>query len=311
MPLRTTVDMENSTKFKLVERPCSVCDSSNRKHIGWRGGAAHHGGQGERVEIVRCADCTHIYPHPMPIPSEDLEALYTDADEYFKAHDVEVKKRHSSEMLKIIERKLGYKGKLLDVGCGRGELMWAAREAGWEFEGVDPSAAYLDWGRVNLGVEGHLGTLEEMSFREEGFDAILLGGVIEHLYDPYGTLREVWRLLRPGGVFYMDAPNEDGLYTRIGNLYMRLLGRDWAVNLAPTFPPYHVQGFNPNSLRRLVKRAGFDVVQLDIFGEVVPLTGAPTLRKKIENRAARFVNWIGNRTGAGIYMYVWLRKKPR
>jgi 2-polyprenyl-3-methyl-5-hydroxy-6-metoxy-1,4-benzoquinol methylase len=247
----------------------------------------------------------------MPFPREDLGSLYTDPDEYFSAHDVEAKKKVCQELIRSLENRLQRRGTLLDVGCGRGELLWAARRAGWEFEGVDPSAAYLDWGRVNLGVEAHLGTLEEMNFPEEHFDAILLDGVIEHLYEPYRTLQEVWRLLRPGGVCYMDAPNEDGLYMKIGNIYMRLLGRDWVVNLAPTFPPYHVQGFNPDSLRRLVKRVGFQIEESRIFGEVLPLTGAPSLRKALENRAARFVNWIGNRAGAGMYMDVWLRKNLR
>lgn len=247
----------------------------------------------------------------MPFPRADLGSLYTDPDNYFSAHDVEEKKRLCGEMIRTLENKLQRRGSLLDVGCGRGELLWAAREAGWQFAGVDPSAEYLDWGRANFGVEAQLGTLEEANFPAEHFDVILLEGVIEHLYDPYRTMQEVWRLLRPGGICYVDAPNEDGLYTKIGNLYMKLLGRDWVVNLAPTFPPYHVQGFNPSSLRRLIQRIGFEIEELNIFGEIIALTGAPSLRKKIEHRAAQFVNWLGNQAGAGIYMDVWLRKKLR
>ena len=89
---------------------------------------------------------------------------------------------------------------------------------------------------------------------------------------------------------------------------MRILGRDWVVNLAPTFPPYHVQGFNPSSLRRLVQSVGFQVDELHVFGKVLPLGGQPSLRKRIEHRAAQLTNWIGNQMGAGIYMDVWLRK---
>jgi 2-polyprenyl-3-methyl-5-hydroxy-6-metoxy-1,4-benzoquinol methylase len=135
-----------------------------------------------------------------------------------------------------------------------------------------------------------------------------MAGVIEHLYDPGRTVREIWRLLKPGGICYLDAPNEDGLYTKIGNLYMRILRRDWVVNLAPTFPPYHVQGFNPSSLRRLFQDVGFQIDELNIFGKILPLTGEPPLRKIIEHRAAQLINWTGNRLAAGIYMDVWLRK---
>ncbi len=300
--------MEKLTKFLLVERACSVCGSVDRRHVGWRGGVAHHDGQGERVEIVRCGECTHLYPHPMPIPREDIAALYTDADHYFSAHDVEDKKRSAADLLKMIEQKIGGPGTILDVGCGRGELLWAAQDRGWRAQGVDPSPAYLEWARANLGIEGQLGTIEDAKFPDDYFDAVTMAGVIEHLYDPYTTLREVWRVLKPGGVFYLDAPNEDGLYTRIGNVYQRVQGRDWAVNLAPTFAPYHVQGFNRKSIQQLLHRSNFELDSLEIFGKISPMTGKPSLRKRAEGRAGQFVNWIGNRCGAGIYMYLWTRK---
>ncbi|MDQ1707145.1 MAG: hypothetical protein QOJ88_356 [Pyrinomonadaceae bacterium] len=300
--------MCNSHAFEFRELPCAVCGSTSRKALGWRGGEAHHDRRGVRVQIVRCESCSHLYPHPMPFPRANLSSLYTDPEDYFSAHDVETKKRNAREMMRTLESKLGRRGSVLDVGCGRGELLWAAREAGWEFAGVDPSPAYLEWGRVHLGIEAQLGTLEELKFADEGFDVILMEGLIEHLYDPYSGLREVWRLLKPGGICYLDAPNEDSLYMKIGNLYMRALSRDWVVNLAPTFPPYHVQGFNPISLLRLVERVGFKVEEFNIFGTVVPLTGKASLRKNIEHQAARLVNWLGNRMGAGVYTDVWLRK---
>jgi SAM-dependent methyltransferase len=300
--------MNESIKFDLREQPCSVCGSVVREHLGWRGGTAHHDGQGERIEIVRCGECTHLYPHPMPFPRGDLATLYTNTDEYFSAHDLEEKKRLGGELLKAIEKKVGHKGSLLDLGCGRGELLWAARKANWQAEGVDPSPAHLEWGRSNLGIEGRLGTIEEAGFPSEHFDAIVMGGVIEHLYDPYATLSEVWRVLKPGGIFYFDAPNEDGLYTRIGNIYQRAQGRDWVVNLAPTFAPYHVQGFNRKSVKRLLQRVGFEIDSLEIYGRISPMTGKTSLRKQLEHRAGQLVNWFGNQLGAGIYMYAWTKK---
>jgi 2-polyprenyl-3-methyl-5-hydroxy-6-metoxy-1,4-benzoquinol methylase len=300
--------MENESQFELRDLPCAVCGSESRTHVGWRGGAAHHAGKGVRIEIVRCNSCTHFYPHPMPYPRKDIASLYTDPDDYFSAHDIEQKKKIGREVTRILEEKVQHRGSLLDIGCGRGELLWAARQAGWEVEGIDPSAVYLDWGRTHLGVEGRLGTIEEMGFAENRFDAVIMGGVIEHLYDPFRTLSEVHRVLKPGGIFYFDSPNENGLYMRMGNRYMRAQGRDWVVNLAPTFAPYHVQGFNPTSLRRLLQRVGLEVMDFGIGGITSPPTGEKSLRKRLEYRAAQLVNWIGNQTGAGIYMYVWTRK---
>lgn len=300
--------MSVGSSFENREMPCAVCGSESRTHLGWRGGVAHHDRQGFRTEIVRCNSCSHLYPNPMPFPIGDLGNLYADTDHYFSGHDVEEKKRNGIELMKIFEQKLSRRGMLLDVGCGRGEVLWAAREAGWRFEGVDPSLPNLEWARRNLGVVGRAGTIEEAKFPDDHFDAVTMGGVIEHLYDPGRVLQEVWRVLKPGGLFYFDAPNEDGLYSRIGNLYLRAQRRDWVVNLAPTFPPYHVQGFNPGSLQRIVERVGFQLEELKIYGKVWPLTGAASLRKRMEFHAAQLINWLGNRCGAGIYMYVWAKK---
>jgi ubiquinone/menaquinone biosynthesis C-methylase UbiE len=294
--------------FVFREVTCGACGGGRSKLLGWRGGAAHHAGAGLRTRIVRCLDCSHIYPNPMPFPARSLDDLYTDTDEYFHGHDVEAKKQAALQRMTYFEQKLGGRGRYLDVACGRGESLWAARESGWEYEGVDASSAYLGWAEANLDVRGRLGTLEEIKFPDNHFDAITMNAIIEHLYDPYGTMREVFRILKPGGLLSFDAPNEDGLYMRIGNLYMRAQGRDWVVTLAPTFPPYHVQGFNPRSLRHLLARVNFKVEEFTMGGNVWPPVGQPTWRKRAEYRAAKLIDWVDRRAGSGIYMDIIARK---
>jgi hypothetical protein len=63
-----------------------------------------------------------------------------------------------------------------------------------------------------------------------------------------------------------------------------------------------VQGFNPASVRALMARVGLDIVKLKVEGRLWPFIGQPSLRKRLEYRAAQIVNWIGNKTGTGSYM---------
>jgi len=302
--------MINQTRFKFEKIACPVCESDAPEFCGWRGGEAHQSGAGVKTAIVRCGNCSHQYPNPMPFPEGSLDELYVDADAYFRGHDVEKKKQNGLGLMREFERRLGKKGRFLDVGCGAGELLWAAKESGWDAQGIDPSKEFIEIGRERLGVEGRVCTLEEAAFPDEHFDAVIMGGIIEHLYNPLETLKEIHRILKPDGWFWFDAPNEDGLYMKIGNFYMRFLrGKDWVVTLAPTFPPYHVQGFNVKSLRKIVERADFELKELEIFGDISEQTGDRTFRKTVEYNGARFINWLDKLTGKGMYMNVWAQKK--
>ena len=65
-----------SEKFEFREIVCPVCGADNTRQLGFRGGDAHHAGLGVRTTIVRCLECTHQYPNPMPFPRIGLSELY-------------------------------------------------------------------------------------------------------------------------------------------------------------------------------------------------------------------------------------------
>lgn len=295
--------------FNFKDIDCPICGEAQTKFLGWRGGEAHHNKSGVKTSIVRCVNCSHQYPNPMPFPKDDhLDELYVNAEEYFRGHDVETKKQAGLELMKNFEKRLGRRGKFLDVGCGVGEYLWAAKESGWEYEGVDPSSEFIELGKKHLGVEGRICILEEAEFEDEEFDAVAMSSVIEHIYNPRELLDEIWRVLKPGGIFWFDAPNEDGLYMKMGNLYMKMQGKDWVITMAPTFPPYHVQGFNPKSLKYLLNQTNFDLDRLIMFGGVWEFTGEKSLRKNVEFMVARSITWVGNIFNQGPYMNIWAKK---
>src|SRR5687768_3973242 len=131
-----TLSGEAAADFDFRDTACGACGGENAELIGWRGGDAHHGGEGVRTRIVQCRACSHIYPNPMPYPACSLDELYTDTEDYFHGHDVERKKQKALEQMADFEKTLGYRGRYLDIACGRGESLWAAREARWDYEGV-------------------------------------------------------------------------------------------------------------------------------------------------------------------------------
>lgn len=292
--------------YRWVAQSCPVCEAPPGRYLGRRGGAAHREGTGVECRIWRCKRCELVFPNPMPLPAGGVGELYAlDPEHYFRNHDLGDKMSSARYMVAAAERLTGGPGRLLDVGAGRGDVLVAAREAGWEATGIDLSPSFADYAERRSGARVMREPIERCGFADGSFDAVILAAVLEHLYDPDATVREIARVLRPGGAFFVDVPNEAGLYFRLGNLYQRLRGRDWVVNVAPTFEPFHVFGFSPRALRALLAKHGLEVRDWRVYGgrSMVPRRGGAV--GALEHLAARAVTAASNLGELGTYIETW------
>jgi 2-polyprenyl-3-methyl-5-hydroxy-6-metoxy-1,4-benzoquinol methylase len=157
---------------------------------------------------------------------------------------------HLREPIDVEFRYLPHPGRtvtrrLLDVGCGNGGFLLTARTAGWEVYGCDPDPAGREAAGTS-GIEVRSGGIETWADREGWFDAITMSHVIEHVHDPVEVLRATFRLLRPGGRLYVEAPN-------VGSAGHAMFGHAW-LHLDP---PRHLVLFDHAILGRLLHEAGF------------------------------------------------------
>jgi SAM-dependent methyltransferase len=295
-----TVQSNNSITWQPEDRPCPVCNSDEFKRVGARGGRAHRSGIGVETNVVKCRSCHTVYCRPTLIPATNPYAVET-ASDYFSIHDSEQRVLFGEYLAQVAEGITGGPGRMLEIGCGRGELLRGAANRGWEVMGVEMTPGFAELAR-SQGIRVESSPVESCTSLKLEFDAILLAAVLEHLYDPVDTLQRVAAALRPGGVVYINVPNESSLTMRAGNLYLMARGLDWSINLSPTFPPFHVVGFSPSSLRRALSRAGLDVHTLVLQKWNNDLPPPTTAGQKFEvwamSAAQRLGSWL--KMGDGI-----------
>ncbi|MBN1910104.1 MAG: class I SAM-dependent methyltransferase [Pirellulales bacterium] len=158
-------------------------------------------------------------------------------------------------------KRLQPSGRLVDVGCGGGQLLAEARRTGsWELFGVEPSpmAAKLAAKHANCTVWES--TLHESPLEIDSVDIMAMIGVLEHLHDPLGTLRYAHRLLKSDGLLAVYVPNFNYLRLKDTGPVAWLRSRRWS-NLHPQEHMFH---FTTQSLTRLLRVAGFELVDVDI-----------------------------------------------
>lgn len=141
---------------------------------------------------------------------------------------------------------------LLDLGCGSGEFLLSAKSCGWQVVGIDPDIRAVKEAQ-SMGLDARLGSISIFDKQDELFDVIVMSHVIEHLHDPINVLGECYRLLKPGGYLWIETPNIDAK----GQL---MFGRNWRGLEAPR----HLVLFNVRSLRKSLKKIGFQTIKREI-----------------------------------------------
>jgi SAM-dependent methyltransferase len=167
---------------------------------------------------------------------------------------------------------------VLDVGAAQGRAIIALQRRGHHGVGVEPWRDAIETAhelarRHNTTVEIREGTAERLPFPDEQFDVVIATSVMEHVSGLRQALREVFRVLRPGGIFYFTSgsslsprQNEIGVFPLFGWYPLPLKRRImwWAVAHKPhlvghTHAPA-INWFTPWSARRLLREAGFATV---------------------------------------------------
>lgn len=231
---------------------CPVCQSNATTAEVERLSDRRKGLDGEWSLDV-CGDCGSMFMDPMPSDSE-LNRYY---EEYYEASAEDA----------VVETRLGSRapalrrayhwlsgdvdprdfvhipagGKVLDYGSGGGTYLAYFHSRGIDIVGADVSETMLAaCARAGLQVR-RVDSFDRAPFSDQEFDVVYLMQVFEHLRNPRASMRDLARILKPGGHLYLALPNG-------ASFWRRVFGKNW---VSGWFAPFHLVHYTAESLKRL------------------------------------------------------------
>ena len=141
-------------------------------------------------------------------------------------------------------------GRILDVGCGSGDLLAHFAECGWRTYGIEPSEAAAG-AAARRGAKVHQGTLQDQPWDAGSFQLIVFQHSLEHIGNPLDAVERAQRLLSPGGTLIVTVPNWS-------SWQRRAFGNRWAMLDVPR----HLQHFSPQALTQLAAKLDLELEEV-------------------------------------------------
>lgn len=167
--------------------------------------------------------------------------------------------------LKFLSPSLPKSGRAIEVGCGSARLLCrVGRAAPLSLTALDSEPAALQLAEetaraFGVEIETVQSDVHALPFADDSFDLILSGGLLEHFADPLPVLREMVRVIRPGGIFYADVvPRKISLY-RHGEA-RRMRESPWLA------PGVYESSFGPEDYGPWLRELGLEDVRLTNCG---------------------------------------------
>lgn len=282
----------------------------------------------EEFRYLICSHCNTEFQSPMPGASQ-ITSFYP--DEYDQYAPLGAQKPLSPSKTAVLKYHYGYShlaapqlpyrlfswvialfnykdalpfiagGRALDVGCGNGSFIRHMNTLGWRCEGVEFNPTAVRVCR-KAGLKVFHGELKEAGFPDACFDLVTARQLIEHLPDPAAFVKEVARILKPGGRFVIITPNNL-------SLGKKLFGKWWFANEVPR----HLILFNADSLSMLLEKHGFrrlysrtsssPKILLNSWDYLVANRGRPSRKQKAKRLLAKSVSFVASLFARGDILF--------
>lgn len=272
-------------KYQLEEAGCLLC-GGNETSAYLKGVQEYYNNTGERFDIVECTSCGFRFTSPRPT-KDTIGCFYPDSAGYYQPVSEEVLGRDTFKrrMLKaVLKDHYGYEfdiavnravtyilkvffsrtislqhiprfvtgGRLLDIGCSWGGYLYRMKGFGWDVYGTELNGKAVEHAREQLGLANvRHGFFEDLSWDNDFFDAVNMSMVLEHLYDPLKCLQMIHSVIKKDGQLILSVPDISGFEARF-----------YKEKCYSLHVPQHLYHFTPETITRLLEKAGFRVEKI-------------------------------------------------
>lgn len=281
------------TEIRLVDVDCPLCGGASTFPV--FSGSDRRCALPGTYSVVRCRNCGHLFMNPQPVSECIADCYPADYSPHLTpviSTTGEPVERGRPWYLRYLPlrhvpglRSLYYwltddcaqpvpgavtgdhenpsrRPQALEIGCATGRYLYSLQKSGWDVRGIELCEQPARMAQ-EAGLAVHHGTLETAGLASETFDLVAAWMVIEHLPAPRDTLRELHRVLKPGGQILLSVPNA-GCWQR--HLFK---GSWYCWDL-----PRHLQHFTPSTIHRALETCAFQKIEIVHHRTLLSLVGS-------------------------------------
>ncbi len=238
----------------LVNLPCDLCNAHDEDFLYFKTGVLTK----QEFRVVRCKQCGFIYINPR-LDEGSIGDLYN--EDYYNGNGFDSYVNYLEEFNKPGKAKLFRPdltidlikalspppARILDFGCGIGDVMKEAVQMGYDCEGFDVSPYASEF----LRAQGYRVFRNTEDLPPNSYDVIVAVEVLEHAFSPTSVLNSVHKALKFGGLFYYTTLNFDNYFN----------GRKRDMRDSYIVPEGHINSFSTSTMLQFFEKAKSSILQ--------------------------------------------------
>lgn len=234
---------------------CPICGSKKYSAEFSSRDQRYGAGSDLKFNIVKCKICNFKFLNPRP--KEESIGLFYKMDFHKPgrgfAYSI-IRPFFNFVQNEIIRKVKSYikEGRVLDIGCGNGQLVSLLADTGYSVYGVEPSSEAVNFFPVNVRSRIFNKNINECGFEDNSFDCVLMFQSLEHVHNLEKIFSNIRKILKPEGMLWISVPNDDFFESKLFGAYY--------YNLEV---PRHLYFFTKKSLQAILEKEGFKNIEVN------------------------------------------------